>query len=83
LRWVYEGTSKVDRIACPWLIRKSIDKDVQLIFAPNGQVLEVAKAEGAIPLDYPRVELFFQFREKIYFPAILSMFEVIACLDVD
>jgi hypothetical protein len=57
MRWVTREKAKVDRIACPWLIRKFIDKDAQFIFAPKEKVMEIAKKEGAIPFDVPGVEL--------------------------
>jgi hypothetical protein len=57
MRWVTKEKAKVDRIACPWLILKFIDKDAQFIFVPKDQVLEVAKNEGAIPFDVPGTEL--------------------------
>jgi hypothetical protein len=57
MRWVTREKAKVDRIACPWLIRKFIDKDAQFIFAPKDKVMEIAKNEGAIPFDVPGVEL--------------------------
>ncbi len=42
---------KVDRVACPWLIRRFIDADARLLFVPKDQVLAVAEREGAIPYD--------------------------------
>ena len=41
----------VDRIACPWLIKKFVDKEAQFIFVPEEEVLKVAEKEGAIPFD--------------------------------
>jgi len=79
LRWVTKERGKVDRIACPWLIRKFIDKDAQFIFAPNDKVLEVAKAEGAIPFDYPGVELS-HYREngaeRVTFDALIKKYNL-------
>jgi len=79
LRWVTKERAKVDRIACPWLIRKFIDKDAQFIFAPNDQVLEVAKAEGAIPFDYPGVELSHYSEngaERVTFDALIKKYNL-------
>ena len=39
---------KVDRVACPWLIKKFVDPDAEFLFVPNDQVPTVAKSEGAI-----------------------------------
>jgi hypothetical protein len=47
---------KVDRVACPWLIRKFIDPGAEFLFVPAEQVLEVAEREGAVPFDVPGVE---------------------------
>ena len=47
----------MDRIACPWLIRRFIDPGAELLFVPAEKVLEVAKNVGAIPFDVPGVEL--------------------------
>jgi hypothetical protein len=47
----------VDRIACPWLIKKFIDSKPEFLFVPTDKVLEVAKAQNAVPFDIPNVEL--------------------------
>jgi len=47
----------VDRIACPWLIRKFVDADAEFMFVPADQVLDIARREGAIPFDTPGAEL--------------------------
>jgi len=47
----------VDRIACPWLIRRFVDPQAEFLFVPAGSVLEVAKVKNAIPFDAPNVEL--------------------------
>jgi len=51
MKWVTREHPKTDRIACPWLIRKFIDPEAELLFVPADQVLEVAEREGAIPYD--------------------------------
>jgi hypothetical protein len=48
---------KVDRVACPWLIRKFIDPQAEFLFVPAEQVMAVAARENAIPFDVPNVEL--------------------------
>ncbi|WP_347259224.1 chromate resistance protein ChrB domain-containing protein, partial [Methylocaldum sp.] len=48
---------KVDRVACPWLIKKFIDPEAEFLFVPADQVLAVAERHGAIPFDVPGVEL--------------------------
>src|SRR5437016_7736558 len=46
---------KVDRVACPWLIRRFIDADAEFLFVDEAQLLDVAAREGAIPFDAPRL----------------------------
>jgi len=48
---------KVDRVACPWLIKKSVDSEAEFLFVPTDQVMEVVKEDGAIPFDVAEVEL--------------------------
>ena len=57
MKWVTREDAKVDRIACPWLIRKFVDPDAEFLFVPAGEVMSVARREGAIPYDVPGVEL--------------------------
>jgi hypothetical protein len=54
--WVTRERVKVDRVACPWLIRKFIDPQAEFLFVPADQVMEVAQREGAVPFDVPGVE---------------------------
>ena len=55
-RWVTRERPKVDRIACPWLIRRFIDPDAEFLYVPKGDVLRIAKERSAIPYDVPDVE---------------------------
>ncbi len=57
MKWVTRQNAKVDRIACPWLIRRFIDPDAEFIFVPADQVLAVAESQGATPYDVGGVEL--------------------------
>jgi hypothetical protein len=57
MKWVTREHVKVDRVACPWLIRKFVDPDAEFLFVPGDQVLAVAAKEGATPFDVPNVEL--------------------------
>ncbi len=57
MKWITREDAKVDRIACPWLIRRFIDPHAEFLFVPAEQVLATAKREGAIPYDIPGVEL--------------------------
>ncbi len=53
MQWVTRERPHTDRIACPWLIRKFIDADAEIVYAPRDQVLDYAEREGAISFDAP------------------------------
>ena len=57
MKWITREKARVDRIACPWLISRFIDREPTFLFVPSSQVLSVAEGEGAIPYDVPNVEL--------------------------
>ena len=57
MKWVTRERPKVDRIACPWLIKRFVDPQAEFLYAPANQVLEVAEREGATAYDVPDVEL--------------------------
>ena len=57
MKWVTREKARVDRIACPWLIKRFIDKEPVFLFVPPEQVMTVAERERAIPYDVPGVEL--------------------------
>jgi hypothetical protein len=57
MKWITREKARVDRIACPWLITRFIDKEPTFLFVPACDVLAVAKKEDAIPYDVPEVEL--------------------------
>jgi hypothetical protein len=57
MKWVTREKPKIDRIACPWLIARFIDREAQFLFVPTDRVLAVAKETGAVPYDIPGVEL--------------------------
>ena len=57
MKWITRERPKIDRIACPWLIARFIDKTAEFVFVPTGDVLRVAGETGAIPYDIPDVEL--------------------------
>ena len=56
MKWITRERPKIDRIACPWLIKKFIDFEAEFIYVPYDQVLEKAKELDAIPFDIPDVE---------------------------
>lgn len=55
--WITRERPKIDRIACPWLITRFIDRSAEFIYAPSGKVLDMASQLDAIPYDIPDVEL--------------------------
>jgi hypothetical protein len=57
MKWVTRERPMVDRIACPWLIKRFIDPAAEFLFVPPEEVMAVAQREGAIPFDAPGVEL--------------------------
>jgi hypothetical protein len=57
MKWVTRARPMVDRIACPWLIRRFVDPAAEFLYVPADQVMAVAEREGAIPYDVPNVEL--------------------------
>jgi hypothetical protein len=57
MKWITRERPKIDRIACPWLIARFIDKQPEFLFVPTGDVLKMAAETGATPYDIPGVEL--------------------------
>ena len=57
MKWVTREHAKVDRIACPWLIRRFVDPQAEFLFVPANEVMAVAEREDATPYDVPGVEL--------------------------
>jgi hypothetical protein len=57
MKWVTRERPKIDRIACPWLIARFIDKQPEFLYVSSDRVRAVAEETGAIPYDIPGVEL--------------------------
>lgn len=57
MKWITRERPKIDRIACPWLIRKFIDPDAEFLYVAASDVPNVAAHTGAIPYDIQDVEL--------------------------
>jgi hypothetical protein len=57
MKWITRERPKIDRVACPWLIARFIDKSPEFVFVPADKVQSEANATGAIPYDVPDVEL--------------------------
>ncbi len=75
MKWVTREKARVDRIACPWLISRFIDRETTFLFVPTDQVLKVAEREGAIPYDVPGVELGHH-GERCSFDAFLDKYKL-------
>ena len=56
MKWITRERPKIDRIACPWLIKNFVDKDAEFLYTPKELVLQKAKELDAIPYDIAGVE---------------------------
>jgi len=75
MKWVTRERPKIDRIACPWLITRFIDKEPEFLYVPGNKVLETAERTGAIPYDIPKVK-FSHVGEKCSFDAFLAEYQL-------
>ena len=75
MKWVTRSRPKVDRVACPWLIKRFIDPGAAILYVPADRVLETAERENAIPFDIPNVELGHQGPE-CSFDAIIKKYKL-------
>ena len=75
MKWITREHVKVDRVACPWLIKKFIDQDAEFIFASPDKVMDEVKRLGAIPYDVKDVELGHHGKE-CSFEAILKKYKL-------
>lgn len=93
MKWITRERPKIDRLACPWLIKKFIDSKAEFIYVPFNQVLKKAKELNATPFDIPDVEFTHYFNQstfdyiikkyKIKDPAISIMALIIRGADTD
>jgi hypothetical protein len=77
MKWITRERVKVDRVACPWLIKKFVDQEAEFVFVPADQVMEEAKRLGAIPYDVKDVELGHHGKE-CSFEAILKKYALVS-----
>ncbi len=75
MKWITREHVKVDRVACPWLIKKFVDPDAEFYFVPPQHLLQEAERLGAIPFDVPAVELGHHGKE-CSFDAILKKYNL-------
>ena len=57
MKYVTRANANVDRVACPWLIKRFVDPEAEFLFVPAADVVATAEREQAIPYDVPNVEL--------------------------
>ena len=78
MRWITRENVKVDRVACPWLIKRFVDPDAKFLFVPEGELLATANRENATPFDATRFqEVKLNHRgERCTFEAILEDFKL-------
>lgn len=75
MKWVTRARPKTDRIACPWLIRRFIDPEAEILYVPHKEVLVVAAREGARSFDAPGAE--FTHRDsKCTFEVLIDEFDL-------
>jgi rhodanese-related sulfurtransferase len=74
-RWITRERPKIDRIACPWLIRRFIDPNAEFLYVPPDQVLASAARQHAVPYDVPGV-VFSHEGELCSFDTFLKRFEL-------
>lgn len=75
MKWITRERPKIDRIACPWLIKKFVDKEAEFIYVPFSEVLNKAKELDAIPFDIPDVE-FTHYKDKSTFDYIVKKYKI-------
>src|SRR5437016_7950699 len=75
MKWITRERPKIDRIACPWLIKKFIDKDAEIIYVPFGEVLAKAEQLNATPFDVPGVE-FTHYNDECTFDYFIKKYKL-------
>jgi hypothetical protein len=75
MKWVTREKPKIDRVACPWLITRFIDRELEFLYVPAEEVLAVAQSTGAIPCGIHGVEMS-HVREACSFDAFLRKYRL-------
>jgi len=93
MKWITRERPKIDRIACPWLIKNFVDKEAVFIYVPKEQVLEKAAEINAIPYDIPGAEYthygeecsfdFIIKKHRLTDPALLQIALIVRGADTD
>jgi len=93
MKWITRERPKIDRIACPWLIKRFVDPEAQFIYVPFDEVIPKSKELNAIPFDLPNVEYthygdqctfdYIIKKHKLKDPALLQIAIIIRGADTD
>ena len=75
MKWITRERPKIDRIACPWLIKRFIEPGAEFLYVPVADVLRVATQTGATPYDIPGVEMS-HVGERCSFDAFLAKYHL-------
>ena len=75
-KWVTRERPKIDRIACPWLIRRFVEPEAEFLYVPTEQVFAVAKETGATPYDIPGAEPFAHDGELCSFDCFIRYYDL-------
>jgi hypothetical protein len=75
MKWITRARPKIDRIACPWLIKKFVDPDAEFIYVPKEMVFDEAKRLNAIPYDIPGAE-YSHYGEECTFDYIVKRHQI-------
>jgi hypothetical protein len=75
MKWITRERPKIDRIACPWLVARFVDREPEFLYVPSADVARIAGETGAIPYDVPGVELS-HVGELCSFDAFLRKYEL-------
>jgi hypothetical protein len=75
MKWITRSHVHVDRVACPWLIKRFVDSEAEFLFVPRNQIEEASGRDNAIPFDAPGVELGHR-DGKCSFEAIMEKYDL-------
>jgi AraC-like DNA-binding protein len=93
MQWITREHPKIDRLACPWLIKRFIDPEAEILYVPATEVVATAEATGATPFDVPGVEFshygsdctfdYFLKKYALHDPALHAMAPIVRGADTD
>jgi hypothetical protein len=93
MKWITRERPKIDRIACPWLIKNFVDRDAEFLYVPKDKVFEKALDLGAIPYDLHGAEYthegdnctfdYIVRKHRIFDPCVLQIADIVRAADTD